>query len=247
MKISVVIITLNEESNIRECLDSAAWADDIVIVDSNSKDKTVKIAGEYTSNIHITGTVVYSEKRAASFDFAKNDWVLFLDADERVTPGLKKEILELKESAKIQGYRINRKNFTFGRQLKNRTVNPDYQLRLFNKHNAKITGRIVHEAVQIEGNTSDLNEHILHYTFSSLHRMLEKINLYSTLEADENFKKNKQVSKTVVFLKGISAFIRIYFSNRAYKDGLEGFFISFSYACVNFLSHLKLLKLQGKL
>lgn len=247
MKISAIVITKNEEKNIEACLDSVKWADEIIVVDSNSKDNTVTLAKKYTPNVLNTRIEGFSEKRKYSLGIAKNNRVLFIDADERVTAELKDEILSLSDSDETSGYYINRKNYCFGKWMRYSGIYPDYHMRLFDKTKAEVTERIVHEGVKVNGNTLRLNSHLIHYSFTSLSQMTYKINLYSTLEALENFRNNKRISKTGVFTHAASAFLRVFISRKGYKDKLEGFFISFSYAMVNFLSHLKLLKLQGKL
>ena len=247
MKISTVVITKNEELNIKECLETLKWADEIVIIDSNSTDKTTEIAKPYTDKIYSTDSDVFSEKRIMSFEKCSNDWILFLDADERLTPELQDELKNLNPAESTYGYRINRRNYTFGQWLKHSGVYPDWHIRLFNKQFAKITPRIIHEGVEVTGNVSKLSGEMIHYYLCDLTHMLNKINLYSTLEAKEKFENKKQISKIGVFTHALSAFLRVYISRKGFKDGAGGFFISFCYSMVSFLSLLKLLKLQKKI
>jgi len=247
LKISAVVITKNEELNIRECLETLKWADEIVIIDSNSTDNTPIIASEFTDKIFLTDSDVFSEKRAMSFEKCSNDWVLFLDADERTTPQLQEEILSLSPAEGVYGYRLNRRNYYFGQWLKYSGVYPDKHIRLFNKRHASITPRIIHEGVVVSGSVEELKNDFIHYSFRDMTHMMDKINLYSTLEAREKLINNKQISKAGVFTHALSAFLRVYISRKGYKDGTGGFFISFCYSMVSFLSHLKLLKLQSKI
>jgi len=247
MKISAVVITKNEERNIKSCLETLKWADEIIIVDSNSTDKTQEIASGYTSNIYSVNTDVFSEKRIFSLGKTRNDWVLFLDADERLTKELQEEIQSLQPAEDVHGYSIGRRNYFIGKQLKYSGVYPDKHIRLFNKKYSNITPRIIHEGVEVTGTVKELVHDFDHYSFSGMQQMISKINLYSTLEANENFEKNKQISKAGVFTHALSAFVRVFVSRKGFKDGAAGFFISFSYSMVSFLSHLKLLKLQGKI
>lgn len=247
MKISAVVITRNEEVNIKDCLETLKWADEIVIIDSNSTDKTLELASAYTDKLYSTATNVFSEKRIMSFEKCSNDWILFLDADERITPELKDEILSLVPPPGVYGYRLNRKNYYFGQWLKYSGVYPDKHIRLFNKQHASVTPRIIHEGVEIHGTVGELKNDFIHYSFRDMTHMMDKINLYSTLEAREKLENNKQISKFGVFTHALSAFLRVYISRKGFKDGTGGFFISFCYSMVSFLSHLKLLKLQGKL
>jgi glycosyltransferase involved in cell wall biosynthesis len=247
VKISAVVITKNEEQNIKDCLETLKWADEIVLIDSESTDKTREIAAEYTNKIFRTRTDVFSEKRTMSFDKTKNDWILFLDADERLTKELQEEIQSLQPAEDVHGYSMGRRNYFINKRLKYSGVYPDRHIRLFNKEYAAITPRIIHEGVEVKGIVEELKGEFDHYTNSSLEQMISKINLYSTLEANENFEKNKQISKAGVFTHALSAFVRVFVSRKGFKDGIGGFFTGFSYSMVSFLSHLKLLKLQGKL
>ncbi|MCI0450626.1 MAG: glycosyltransferase family 2 protein [Chlorobi bacterium] len=247
MKISAIIITLNEELNIENAINSVSWCDEIIIVDSDSWDKTVEIARKYTGKIYNIQNRTISEKRNYSIEKAKNEWVLFLDADERISEGLKNEILRLSPDYQTAGYWVKRKNYWFGKWIKHSANYPDYQLKLFNKKKCRVTKRLIHEGVETEGKTLRLENDLLHYSYRDLTHMINKINFFSTLEADEHLKTNKQISKFGVFTHAVSAFLRIYLSNKGFKDGKEGFFVSFCYALTNFLSHLKLLKVQGKI
>lgn len=247
MKISAVVITKNEELNIKSCLETLKWADEIIIVDSNSTDKTQEIASGYTNNIYSVNTDVFAEKRIFSLGKTRNDWVLFLDADERLTKELQEEIQSLQQTKDVHGFIIGRRNYFIGKWLKYSGVYPDKHIRLFNKKYSNITPRIIHEGVEVTGTVKEMVHEFDHYSFSDMQQMINKINLYSTLEAKENFGKNKQISKAGVFTHALSAFVRVFVSRKGFKDGIAGFFISFSYSMVSFLSHLKLLKLQGKI
>lgn len=246
MKISAVVITKNEENNIKECLKALTFADEIIIIDSNSTDKTAEIASAFTSKIYNVQSDNFSEKRTFSLGKTANEWVLFIDADERVTPELASEITALKTEEGINGYYIGRRNYCFGKWLKHSGVYPDRHIRLFNKNFSEITPRLVHEGIIVNGKTGTLKNEFLHFSYRDLAHMLDKINLYSTLEAEEKFRQKRSISKAGVFTHAISAFLRVYISRKGFKDGINGFFLSFSYSMVNFLSHLKLLKLQNR-
>jgi glycosyltransferase involved in cell wall biosynthesis len=248
MKVSGIVVTKNEETNICECLESLKWADEIIIVDSNSNDKTIKIAKKYSNKIYSVEIDNVAEKRKFAIDKSSFDWILFLDADERITPELNSEIINLSVSeASPFGYYINRKNFYLGKWIKHCGLYPDYQLRLFRKDKAKVTDRIVHEGIEIDGPTENLKNHILHYSCRDLYQMVHKVNYYSTLEAKEHLQNKKHITKVGVFTHSISAFFRIFISRKGYKDKLQGFFVSFSDSITNLLTHLKLLKLQNRI
>jgi glycosyltransferase involved in cell wall biosynthesis len=249
MNITGIVITKNEELNIKECLESIKWLDEIIIIDSYSEDNTLNIAKNYTDKIYSTEIENIPEKRKFSLTQSSisNKWVLFLDADERITSELENEIKSLNEDAGINGYYINRRNYYLGKWIKHCGIYPDYCLRLFRKDKGRVTDRIIHEGIEVDGKCEKLKNDMLHYSYRDMEQMVNKINFFSSAEAEENFSKNKTISKTGVFLHFISAFLRVFISRKGYRDKLHGFYVSFSYAMVNFLSHLKLLKLQNKL
>jgi glycosyltransferase involved in cell wall biosynthesis len=249
MKITGIVITQNEERNIRDCLESLKWLDEIIIVDSYSEDNTIPIARHYTDKIFSVDIKNVTEKRKYSLQKAGNDWIFFIDADERVTEELKNEILSLEENgnSEIKGYYINRKNFYLGKWVKHCGMFPDYHIKLFNRQYAVITDRIVHEDIEVEGNRARLNGCILHYSYPDLTVLIDKINYYSTLEAQEHFRKGKKISKAGVFIHSKSAFLRVFISRKGFLDGIYGFYAACTDACVNFLTHLKLLKMQNRI
>lgn len=249
MKITVLIVVKNEENNIKGCLESVKWADEIIIVDSDSTDRTTEIAGVYTKKIFKTSETDVTEKRifALSKTDVSNEWVLFLDADERITEKLAEEILSLKDDSSIDGYFINRRNYYLGKWIQHSGIYPDYTLRLFRKNRGKVTNRIIHEAIEIDGDTAMLKNDMLHYSYRDLEQMMNKINYFSTLEAKEHLNNKKKITKAGVYTHALSSFLRVFISRKGYKDGLHGFYVGFCYTAVNFLSHLKLLKLQNKI
>jgi glycosyltransferase involved in cell wall biosynthesis len=249
MKITGIVITHNEERNIRECLESIKWLDEIIVIDSCSEDNTLQISKEYTDKIYPVDIANVTEKRKFSMGKVKNEWVLFLDADERITPELKDEIIGLRpvQDEDITGYYINRKNFYLGKWIKHCGLYPDFHLRLFKKDYGVITNRLVHEAVEVEGKTGRLKNCFYHYSYPDLTVLLDKINYYSTLEAEEHFHNRKTITKAGVFTHAISSFFRVFISRKGFLDGIYGFYVSFTDACVNLLTHLKLLKLQNKI
>jgi glycosyltransferase involved in cell wall biosynthesis len=249
MKITGIVITENEEKNIKDCLESIKWLDEITVIDSHSEDNTLRIAKNYNSKIYSTDIQNVTQKRkyALSEINIANDWILFIDADERITRELKEELISLDENTDVEGYYINRRNYYLGKWIKHSGIYPDYCLRLFRKSKGKVTDRIVHEGIEVNGKTAKLKNDMLHYSYRNLEQMMEKINFFSSSEAAEHFNNDKKITKTGVYLHAFSTFLRILISRGGYKDGLHGFYVSFCYSLVNFLSHLKLLKLQNKL
>lgn len=240
MKISAIVITKNEENNIRDCLESIKWCDEIIVVDSNSGDKTLKIAKEYTDKVHSVDFDNFFEKREFSLSKSACEWVLFLDADERITDELRDEILSLTCFENLSGFYINRKNFYLGKWIKHCGLYPDFHLRLFKKAQAKITGRFVHEGVEVKGKSEKLKNDMLHYSYGNIEDVIRKSNLYSTLEAKEKQGKMK-ISKAGVFTHALASFFVMFISRKGYKDGVYGFIVSFQYSFTTFLTYLKML------
>ena len=174
-KISVVIITGNEENNIKDCLKSVQWADEIIVVDSQSTDETVKIAKEFTDKVFIHKWDGYSAQKTYAISLAKNEWILSIDADESVSVNLSKEILET-DLTKHNGYFIKRDNFFLGKLIRGCGWGNDMQLRLFKKSETKLSERMVHEKFIVNGSISKLANSFSHYSNQNLKDAFIKIN-----------------------------------------------------------------------
>jgi glycosyltransferase involved in cell wall biosynthesis len=191
-KISAIIIANNEEKNIRECLESVNWCDEIILVDSESTDRTVEIAKEFTDKIFIKKWEGFAVQKRFSLEKASNEWVISVDADERVSPQLKNEIEKILDSnAQFDGFKIPRENYFLNKKIKYCGWGNDFQLRLFKKSKAKVTDRKVHEGFIVDGNVGKLDNALIHYTHQKISETINKINHYSTLEAEEKFGKKK--------------------------------------------------------
>lgn len=245
-KLSIIIIAGNEEKNIRDCLKSASFADEIVVVDSFSTDKTVEIAGEYTKNVYQKKWEGYAIQKRYSLEMAGNEWVLSLDADERVTPALRDEIVKLlKSEPGYDGYYIPRKTYFNGKWIKSCGWYPGYQLRLFRKSKTSVTNRLVHEGFEVAGKTGYLKGDIDHFTHESIEQTIRKINHYSTLEAQEKWQR-KHVSAISIILHPIAAFFNHYIVKRGLTDGVEGLMISVFHAMTNLMTYMKMYELKKK-
>lgn len=230
--VSTVIITLNEEKNIRECLESVKWSDEILIVDSGSSDNTISICKEYTDKIYFKEWSGYSLQKNFGIEKVKCDWVLSLDADERVTEELKNEINEVTARNEFDGYYIPRKAFFLGKWIKHSGWYPDYQLRLFRKGKGKFNGRDVHEAIILEHGDSlqslkvgYLKNDLLHYPYGDLNHYFEKFNEYTTLSSVELSKKGKSFCFCSLIIKPALFFVKSYFLKLGFLDGWQGFAI----------------------
>jgi glycosyltransferase involved in cell wall biosynthesis len=242
--VSVIIITKNEEKNIRGCLESVRWADEIIVVDAFSSDATVEMAKEFTPLIYQREWEGFANQKAYALGLANNEWVLSLDADEQLSPQAKEEIFSLNDED-VSGYEILRENYFLQKKITTCGWDKDYQMRLFKKEKATVTtDKLVHEGFIVESKTKKLISPIYHYTTTSLEKMIGKINYYSTLHAVENYSKKKKITGLSILLHGISAFLRPYISLKGYKDGMHGLLISFLNGLTTILNYAKLWELQ---
>jgi len=223
--VSAIVITYNEESNVTECLESLKWCDEILLVDSGSTDRTTQIAGEFTSNI-ITAdkNSTYGEKRNLGITKASGDWILWIDADERITPKLEEEIKNtvMSEDAN-DAYMINRKSFFINKFIKHSGWYPDYTLRLFKKSTGiKFNLLQVHESARFEGRTGKLKNDIIHYTVRNFEHYINKLNVYTTLSAEELHVKGKKASVIDIIFRPAFTFFKMYFLKLGILDGYMG-------------------------
>jgi glycosyltransferase involved in cell wall biosynthesis len=243
--LSVAIIAGNEEKKIGDCLESVKWADEIIVVDSESSDRTVEIAKRYTDKVFIRKWKGYAPQKQFAIDQATCDWILSLDADERVSPELKDEILKILESeTEFDGFYIPRRNFFLGKWIKSCGWYPNYQLRLFKKGKAKVTQRKVHEGFVVDGKVGYLRGDIIHLTHMTLKETFAKINEYSSLSAEEKSKR-KKVKGIDLILHPLSAFLSHYVLKGGFRDGVYGLMVSLNHAMTNLQTYMKIWELQN--
>jgi len=238
-KITVVIPCYNNEDLIEECLKSVQWADEILICDSFSTDKTLAIAKTYTDKIIQHTYVNAARQKNWAIPQASNQWILIVDSDERISEELKKEIQDtIKNSSNYNGFKIPRANFSFGRHLKHGGYWPDWQLRLFKKHKGKYKTREVHEHMLIEGEVGCLKNAINHFPDRGVAQIVEKFFLrYAKLEAKERLKKESSNLLKLVFFPAL-LFIKRYILKRGFLDGVRGFIAAFLWSIYIFLTYL---------
>ncbi len=241
-KISVTIITGNEEDNIRECLESVKWADEIIVVDSESSDKTVEIAKEYTDKVFIHKWEGYASQKNYALNLATNDWILSIDADERVTPGLAEEMLN-SSLDEHNGYKIRRENYFIGKKITGCGWGNDYQVRLFKKNKTRLSDRLVHEGFIVVGSVAKLQNSLIHYSYRNLKDGFSKINEYSTLEANEKVTRKNVTGFRVVFFP-VWAFLQHYFVRKGYKDGKHGLMVSLMHAMTKLQVYMKIWEIK---
>lgn len=241
--LSVVIITSNEEAKIRDCLESVKWADEIIVVDSCSQDRTVEISKEYTSKVYQREYLGGGPMRNFGIEKATGDWIFTIDADERVTPELRAEIQEILKSPQCDGYYIPRKAYFLGKCIKHCGWWPDYVLRLFRKDKGQYENRLAHAKVVIKGKTGKLKKPLLHYTCTNMSEYLSKINARTSLMAQEG---KHLVCLFTSLLHAWAKFFKTYFLRAGFLDGKEGLILSVLASYYVFLKYLKLWEKQRK-
>jgi len=234
-KLSVVLATYNEEANIKDCLNSVEnLADEIVVVDGSSQDRTREIAEKMGAKVYLVANkIMFHENKQLALEKATGQWILQLDADERVTPDLEKEIkLQLeKKDCQYNGFFIPRKNYFLGRFLTKGGQYPDYVIRLLKKSQAYFPCQSVHEQIKVKGEIGYLKNDLLHLANPTLSRYIRNANRYTTFTAWQMKKKNTSLSlfnklKYLIYLPLIT-FLKIYFRHKGFVDGFAGFVFAF--------------------
>ncbi|MGI8494823.1 MAG: glycosyltransferase family 2 protein [Pyrinomonadaceae bacterium] len=242
MKISAGIIVYNEEENIAELCDSIDFVDEIVIVDSDSTDNTAEIARRFTDKVFNHEFRGFKDKHEFADSQTTGDWIFWIDADERVSPELKKSILELKSKPPgdlPDGFKIARKTSHLGRWIKHSGWYPDYQMRLYRKEKSFWDGIAPHETARVKGRVEILDGEFLHYPKCDLSCHHRKIDYYSTLAADYWFKKGKNVTGFFLFFRAIGGFLRSYIIKQGFRDGVPGLIIAMFAGYSVFLKYSK--------
>ena len=242
-KISAILITLNEEKNLEACLDGIRWVDEIVVVDCGSRDGTKEIALRYTEKFHYRAWDSFSRQKAHALSLASNEWILSLDADERVTKALAEEMRKAAGNEAFDGYFLKRDNYFLGKLMTGGGWQHDRQMRLFRKSKAKVTDRLVHEGFEIDGPVGGLSNPLLHFTYPSISAAFKKMNEYTSLEAIE-YAASRKSSGGAVVLHSLSAFLRCYVSRRGYRDGAHGLVLSLLNAVSTALLYMKIWEIR---
>lgn len=240
-KISVTIIALNEKDHIAKAIESAKWADEILVVDSGSSDGTVEIAKNMGVRVLHREWQGYGSQKNFAQENAKNDWILNIDADEEVSPELATEIQEIfnnkSKKSDFKGYRFPRKTFYLGRWIRHGGWYPNYLVRLADRRHARWTEPEIHEALQVSGSVGSLQSPILHYTFDDIEDQVRTNLKYARYGSNELRKKNQKRSLTRLLLKPLGKFIETYILKRGFLDGLPGLIISLNAAHSMFLKY----------
>ena len=241
--LSVILITRNEEANLADCLASLEGiAQQIVVVDTNSSDRTLEIAKSYGAAIaQPPDWPGFGPQKNRALDLATGEWVLSLDADERLTPALKSEIVTaIHHSAHVDCFAIPRLSWYCGRFIRHSGWNPDYVDRLFKRGSARFSDDLVHERLITSGQVAKLENPMLHYSFMNYSQVLQKIDRYSTASAEQAFAQGKTSTPLKAVLHGAWSFFRTYFLQAGFLDGPQGFTLAMSNAQGTYYRYVKL-------
>jgi len=242
--LSIVIVTRNEEARIRPCLESVAWADEIIVVDSLSEDGTTAICAEFTSRIHSRPWPGYASQKNFGIDQATADWILILDADERVSPALAEEIRTLLDGhAAHPIYQIPRKNHLGTQWLAHGGLYPDFTTRLFRRGQARYGEQEIHETLDFTGSRGKLKGTLVHLTYRDFASYLSKVNQYTTLEAEVKARKGFRV-RWWHLLEPVPRFFKYYLRKAGYRDGFMGLASAVLLAFYPFFIYIKVLEQQ---
>jgi glycosyltransferase involved in cell wall biosynthesis len=242
--VTVTIITRNESAHIEACLASVDWADERLVIDCGSTDDTVALAERAGARVVLHDWPGYAAQKNFAASQAANDWILSVDADERVTPDLAREIRQLMQSEPAPpGFRIPRLTWHLGRWFRTTDWYPDHQLRLYDRRRGRWKTRRVHESVDVDGTAGQLAHHLQHYAYRDIAHHLDTMNRYTTLAAEDLFESGRRVGASDVIVHPIAAFLRNYVLKRGIVDGVPGLIVSAMNAFYVFLKIAKLWEL----
>lgn len=243
--LSVAIITLNAASQLEACLQSVRFADEVVVVDSGSTDGTPALAERHGARVIHQDWLGFGPQKQFAVDAARHDWVLCLDADERVSPALQAAIENALENPSTAAFRFPRCNRFLGRYLRYGEGYPDWSLRLFDRRQAHWSNDAVHEKVETNGRVADLNGDLQHDSAESLATYLAKQNRYTTLAAEMALAAGKRASVGRIAFSPLVRFVKFYFIRQGFRDGLPGL-IHIAIGCFNsFMKYSKMLERQN--
>lgn len=245
-QISAVIISYNEENFIERCLKSLEGvADEIVVVDSFSTDKTEEICSGFNVLFIKQIFLGYREQKQFAMQQAKNNFILSLDADEALSPELRESIIKVKDNWKYDGYRVNRLNNYCGKWIHHTSLYPERKIRLFDRTKGRWGGINPHDQFVMEANskTGSLKGHLLHWIFDSIEEHIQKINKYTSISAQEYYKLGIKAPHWKILLKPLWRFVHSYIIKLGFLQGFTGFIISRNLAFMNYLKYAKLRKI----
>ena len=240
--LAVTVITKNESKNIRNCLESVNWVDEIIILDSGSTDDTVAICQEYTDKVFVTDWPGFGVQKNRAIQRATCEWILSIDADESVSEELRQEIEEaIEQPSKRVAYQIPRRSSYCGRFMSHSGWGPDYIIRLFRRGYGRFSDDLVHERLVVQGAMGRLTNPLIHRAFSDLEEVLETTNAYSSAGAQMLHQQHKKASLMGAVLHGLWSFFHTYIIRAGFLDGKEGFMLAVSNGEGTYYKYLKLM------
>jgi glycosyltransferase involved in cell wall biosynthesis len=240
MKISATIITCDEERKIARAIESLRCCDEILVVDSGSVDRTVEIAGKFGARVVESPWRGYAGQKNLAAEKASHDWILSLDADEALSEALEGELWHLKKSGPAyDAYTVPRMAQYLGRWIMHSGWYPDRKIRLYDRRKARWVGEFVHETVHVDGRIGELQSNLLHFTCDSLSEHLKTMDRYTTLAAQELVFQKQKIGWRHLVLEPSWTFVRTYFLQRGFLDGMEGLTIAHMAAIYTFLKYAK--------
>jgi glycosyltransferase involved in cell wall biosynthesis len=243
--VSVCIITRDEEVNLPDCLASVKWADEILVVDSRSADRTREIASAAGARVLERDFPGHIEQKNFAVEQARNDWVLCLDADERLSPSLAASVqAALADTKGCDGFECARLTFHCGHPIRHGGWYPDRKLRLFDRRKGKWGGRNPHDHVEVHGRVGTLDGDLLHYSYRSMSDHLRQIDFFTTISATEKHARGERASLASLALRPAWKFVRMYFLKAGFLDGVQGFVVAAMGAHYVFLKYAKLRELE---
>jgi glycosyltransferase involved in cell wall biosynthesis len=248
MRLSVIVIALNQEANIGPCLESVRFADEIVVVDTGSTDRTIDLARAAGARVLATAWQGFAGTKNFALDQARMDWVFSLDTDERVAGALKEEILAVvRADGPLDGYRVARKNYFGGRWIRHLGWYPDYTLRLWRRGQGRYRDREVHEEVEVDGPVGILPPPLDHYSYKNMEEYAARQKRYARLAAREMFKQGRRPRPGELRWRPLLTFLKLYFLKKGFLEGALGLALSREGSRYNFLKYYYLQELlRGK-
>jgi glycosyltransferase involved in cell wall biosynthesis len=245
-KLTAIVTCFNEEAMIGDCLASLRFADEIIVVDSFSTDRTMEIARPLASRLVQHEYVNPARQKNWIIPQATHEWVLILDADERVSPELRDEIRRILEKPEFDGYWIRRRNFFWGREIRHGAWKTDKVLRLFQRDKGRYQDKEVHEEIEMAAPIGWCEERLVHYSYRSLDDYLRKVTRYSTWGANDARRRGRRASAWRIFGHSFGHFLKSYLLKQGFRDGVPGLVIAFMEAYHGFFKYAKLFELQRR-
>ncbi|WP_461532683.1 glycosyltransferase family 2 protein [Sinomicrobium sp.] len=223
-KLTIIIPTLNEEDFVERAIQSATFADEILVIDSFSKDRTLEIVKKYSATVYQRKFDNFSRQKNYAIDRASNEWIFILDADEVIVPKLQEEIIsKIEKESSYKAYEVGAVRMFMGRKMKYGTAQNDTKTLLFKKSHCRFGNKLVHENLIVEGKKGRLKNRILHYTYRGFDHFIGKKNHYAWLQAQEMYNKGKRAHLAHILIKPSFRFFNEYIFKRGFMDGFPGF------------------------